>query len=119
MNFDKIKQKNTLLTVVSEGNLFQKLIKQVEKDLELVGITDYFESNLSPEVFFSNFKELLTHLIDSQFEIFLHVLYRIDIDEYKIREIIAKSQIDVYEEITFLILKREWQKVWYKENYSN
>ncbi len=118
MNFTKIKHKKTLLTVVSERNLFQKLIKQVEKDLELVGITNYFESNLSPEDFFSNFKELLTHLIDNQFEIFLHLLYRMDIDEYKIKEIITKSQTNVYEEITFLILKREWKKVWYKANYT-
>ena len=118
MDFSKIQHTDLLLAVIQKENLFDKLVKQVKKDLELIGIINYFKEKPNPTDFFNSFKELIVHLIDNQFEIFLHLLYRMDIDENKIRWIIAESQVDIYDKITFIILKREWQKVWYKENFN-
>jgi len=69
----------------------------------------------------ADFKEMLTkvirHLLDHDFERLLHGLYRIDVNEEKVKQAIA-SQEDVANEIADLIIAREMQKVITREKYK-
>jgi hypothetical protein len=46
------------------------------------------------------------------------LLYIIDVSEIKVKALDGNDTVKLSEDITFLILQREWQKVWYKAKYS-
>jgi hypothetical protein len=102
---------------VSEKIIYSKLIQQINKDLEMSGIDFKFSENINTQHFFINFQKLLQQIINSNFDSFLTLLYRIDINESNINSIIQTGSSDVFKKIAFEILKREWKKVWYKLNY--
>ena len=58
----------------------------------------------------------ITHLIDSDFERLLQVLYRIDIDELKVKKAFANSD-SVANSLAKLILAREIQKIETRKKY--
>ena len=66
------------------------------------------------------FLDLLTtavqNLIDSDFERFLNALYRIDVDEQKVKEAFAQES-NVAKAIAELIIQRELQKITTREKY--
>ncbi len=62
--------------------------------------------------------ETVFHLIQNKFSDYLNLLYIIDVSELKIRAIDGNDAVKLSEEVTFLILQREWQKVWFKAKYS-
>jgi len=42
----------------------------------------------------------------------------VDISEKEVKQIAPADVVDISAEVSFLLLKREWQKVWYKAKYS-
>jgi hypothetical protein len=58
------------------------------------------------------------YLIQHKFSDYLNLLYIVDVSEPKVRELDGNDTIKLSEVVTFLILQREWQKVWYKEKRS-
>ena len=67
------------------------------------------------------FRKLLTkviqHLLDSDFERLMNGLYRIDVDENKVK--LAMTTDQVAENIALLIIERELQKVETRRKYSS
>jgi hypothetical protein len=57
-------------------------------------------------------------LIVEKFADYLNLLYIIDVPENTVKAIEAIDVVEVADEVTFLILKREWQKVWFKAKYN-
>ena len=53
-----------------------------------------------------------------RFDEYLNLLYIIDIPEAEVKKITVCDAVEVAEEICFMILKREWIKVWFKNQYS-
>ena len=60
--------------------------------------------------------EVIRHLLDSDFERLLNGLYRIDVDEEKVKRAMASGE-GVAAQIASLIIKREMQKVLSREKY--
>jgi hypothetical protein len=58
------------------------------------------------------------NLIQEKFTDYLNLLYIIDVSEDKVKELDGSDTLQLAEQVTFLILKREWQKVWFKSQYS-
>ena len=69
-----------------------------------------------------DFQQLLTevirHVLDNDFERLLNGLYRIDVDEEKVKRAMA-SEEDVAGQIASLIIEREMQKVVTREKYRS
>ncbi len=117
MFLPKITNSKELSSQLINPKIYLALIQQIQKDLQLIGIDFLLEEKPLQEEFLLQFQELITVLIDTNFELFLNLLYRIDLDENKIRNLIQSQNENLYALITFEILKREWQKVWFRLNY--
>jgi hypothetical protein len=61
--------------------------------------------------------ETVYQLIQDKFSDYLNLLYIIDVSEQKVRELDGSDTLRLSEEVTFLILQREWQKVWFKNQH--
>lgn len=111
-NFEKlIEEANSL-------HLYKKLILQLNKDLLYANIDLEFDEETLPTSLKLVLQETIFHLINSKFSDYLNLLYIIDVSELKIRELDGNDMVKLSEDVTFLILQREWQKVWYKAKYS-
>lgn len=107
-----------LITQIDTRVLYFKLVKQINKDFELIGLAIEVNENKSSLDLLSQLKKIVSLLIQQNFNDFLNLLYRIDISEQQITKIINSNTVNIEDQISFLILKREWQKVWFKEFYQ-
>jgi hypothetical protein len=56
-------------------------------------------------------RQTIEHLIDTNPEKLLHILYLLDVDELKVEQIFAQSEItEISKQLTELILIREFQR---------
>lgn len=108
---DLVTQANTL-------NLYTKLIVQLNKDLLYANVDLEFDEETLPTSLKLVLHETIFHLIQNKFTKYLNLLYIVDVSELKIRALDGNDPLQLSEEVTFLILQREWQKVWYKAKYS-
>jgi len=102
-----------LLKFAQSEELYLALIHQINKDFSGV-IDTAIPENSNPtqlkEVLVKNIEYLL--LKDPAG--FQNLLYRIDVSENKIKAISTNKTNEFVEVICYLILKREWQKVWFR-----
>jgi len=116
-----MKLPTTFEALVDEVNgfqLYKALIIQLNKDLLLANVDLEFDNEVLPTSLKLILKEEVYNLIQNRFTEYLNLLYIIDVAEVKVRALDGNDTVKLSEEITFLILQREWQKVWYKKNYS-
>ena len=52
------------------------------------------------------------------FSEYLNLLYVVDVPESQFKQIEITDAVEVADQMTFLILKREYQKVWYRNKYT-
>jgi len=108
-----------LLTNVTNQKLYKQLVVQLNKDFSLTGIDLTFSKNNTPLELKEELQKSIKELVLHDFSSYTNLLYRIDVSE-KDSQITESNDIDRYiENITFLILKRIWKKVWFKKNFSN
>ncbi len=100
-----------------QEDLYSKLVKQLNKDLLLANIDLQFDEEVLPSSLKLVLHETIYRLIQEKFADYLNLLYIIDISENKVRELDGSDVLRLSEEVSFLILQREWQKVWYRENH--
>lgn len=62
-------------------------------------------------------KAQIAWMLDHQFDRLLQAMYRIDVNEKEFREVLAKG-FPVADSLADLVLKRELQKVWLREQYK-
>jgi len=108
-----------LLATVREEQLYQKLLEQLKKDFELANVPINIPLDITPEQLKSTIHEKLYYLIVEKFPEYLNLLYVVDISEKEVKKIAPSDVVDISEAVSFLLLKREWQKVWYKSKYSS
>lgn len=90
--------------------------KTISDFAEIVSLETKFGQIETTGEFRSALIELLTWLIDHNFEKLLWILYRIDVDEEKLKKILAENSPDEAPEILAdLIIARELQKQKLKE----
>jgi len=110
-NFDE------LITQANNENLYNKLVKQLNKDFLLANIDLDFDEGILPTSLKFLLHETVFKLIQEKFAEYLNLLYIIDVPEHKIKQLGGSDIVLLSEQVTFLILQREWQKIWYRKMY--
>ena len=97
---------------------YPKLVLQIKKDFELCGLSIDISETTSPEdLVHYVFTEVYT-LVQYRFDSFMQLLYRIDIAEKLMHSDQVEASETLAEKATLLILKREWQKIVWREQFS-
>jgi hypothetical protein len=112
VNFEELISKAKAL------ELYSKLIKQANKDLLLANIDLDFDEDILPSSLKYLLHDVVFKLIQEKFAEYLNLLYIVDVSEEKIKKLDGSDTLKLSKEVTFLILQREWQKVWYRNFYS-
>lgn len=107
-----------LVEVAQKWALYDKLVNQLNKDLALANIDLQFDSEVLPTSLKLLLHEEIFNLIQHKFMEYLNLLYIVDVSEEKIKELDGNDTVQLSENVTFLILKREWQKVYYRNKFS-
>ena len=107
-----------LLESISEKHLYADLITQMNKDFMLSGVKVEFDLNSSPEELVQTLRNKIHHLIVNDFNDFLNLLYVVDISEFEIKKLDTENAGKLVDELTVLLLKRLWKKVWYRNKLS-
>jgi len=108
---------DALILEANQSDLYTKLIIQLNKDLALANVDLNFDEEVLPTSLKLILKDKLFNLIQEKFTEYLNLLYIIDVSEEKVRNLNESDSFELSEQITFLILQREWQKVWYRNNF--
>lgn len=113
MTLDK-KELILLSNQIQGEDLLKKLVQQINKDANLSGIDFNLNESFTLISIANELNELITDLIKNDFGSYLNFLYRIDISETDLINIQEIELTDLSKKVTILILKKEWQKVWFK-----
>lgn len=112
-----IQNSTDLLSSIKSNKLHKDLINQLNKDLSLTGNNLHFSQDFVPLTLKKELQTKIKELIINDFNSFTNLLYRIDVSENDVQKI-ESTNIDLYaQNITFLILKRTWEKVLLKHQY--
>jgi hypothetical protein len=103
-----------LIENVNQLNLYKKLISQLNKDFLLANIDLDFHEDTLPTSLKLILHETIYKLIQEKFSDYLNLLYIIDVPENKIKALNGDDTLKLSEDVSFLILIREWQKVWFR-----
>lgn len=106
--------------LISEADtlgLYKHLIQQLNKDLLYANVDLEFDNEVLPTSLKLILQETVYKLINDRFADYLNLLYIIDVPEQKVKQLDGSDTLKLSDEVTFLILLREWQKVWYKHQY--
>jgi len=103
-----------LLQKVAVENLYKKLILQINKDFQLSNLSYEFSLAINPLELKEDLGKLLQKMITYQYDDYLNFVYRVDVSEKQLLEIKNNSLEAVIDQLTLVILKREYQKVWFK-----
>ena len=103
-----------LINQSEENHLYFKLIEQTNKDFALANEPVDIPLDIFPFQFKELVHEKIYKLIQYKFAEYLNLLYIIDVSESEIKKLDGSDLVELAEQVTFLILKREWQKVWFR-----
>ena len=106
-----------LIQEANQLDLYKKLIKQLNKDFLYANIDLEFDEEVLPLSLKLILHETVYKLIQEKFADYLNLLYIIDVPEKKVKQLDGSDMVKLSEQVTFLILQREWQKVWFKSQY--
>ncbi|MGB3151221.1 MAG: hypothetical protein WBB27_11205 [Maribacter sp.] len=109
----------TLLENARKEKLYLKLIVQIQKDFLLANITFGVKTDMTIGDLKGLLHEKIYLLIMERFDSYLNLLYVIDVPEKAFKEIEVTDAVEVSKQVSFLILKRELQKILLKEKYSS
>ncbi|WP_046756444.1 hypothetical protein [Kordia jejudonensis] len=105
---------DALLVDATKEELYEKLIAQLNKDFALANIEESFSFDSSPETLKKELHAIVYQLIQEKFAEYLNLLYIMDVSEAKIKALDGSDVVDLSAQVAFLMLQREWQKVWFK-----
>jgi len=106
-----------LLSEAQKEELYLKLIEQINKDFTLANENVDFQVGIAPIDLKIQLHEKIYRLIQHKFAEYLNLLYIIDVPENEIKKLDGSDLMELAEQVAFLILKREWQKVWFRNRY--
>jgi len=95
----------------------EKLLNVIELTYKEVGLPITHISTLAYNDFENELTRAIQHLIDKDFEKLMHLLYRIDVNEQKVKMAFGLEK-EVAREIALLIINREQQKVITRAKYK-
>ena len=106
-----------LLSEAQKEQLYTKLVEQVNKDFALANESIGFDVEIAPINLKLGVQDKIYGLIQHKFAEYLNLLYIIDVPEKEIKALNGNDISELAEQVAFLILKREWQKVWFRNRY--
>ena len=106
-----------LISEVNQLDLYRKLVFQFNKDFLRANVGLSFHDEVLPTSFKLVLHETIYTLIQEKFADYLNLLYIIDVPEKQVKALDGSDPLELAEAVSFLILKREWQKVWFRKKY--
>lgn len=107
----------SLLAEAETENLYLKLIEQINKDFNLANEAIDFPLSTKPNELRVQLHEKIYRLIQYRFAEYLNLLYVIDVPEDQIKKLDGSDLVVLAEQVAFLVLKREWMKVWFRNKF--
>ncbi len=108
-----------LLFKTKKEDLYDGLIQQLEKDFLLANVPLELNKTTLPDQLHKLIKEKLYVLLMERFEAYLNLLYVIDVPENSLKNINVTDAVEVAEQASFLILKRECEKIMLKKRFGD
>ena len=102
---------------IESGNLYPKLINQLNKDFLFAGLSSDFSEEILPNDLLNHLTQLLVDIVSTKFSDYLNLLYRIDISEQEIKKLDGSNIEKMCEQVALLIVQRECQKVWLRNKF--
>lgn len=109
---------NALFEQAQREELYLKLITQLNKDFNLANEPVDFPQSTKPDELKIQLQEKIFRMLYHRFAEYLNLLYIIDVPEKDIKALDGSDLSVLAEAVSFLVLKREWQKVWFRSYYS-
>jgi len=106
-----------LLSEAENENLYSKLIEQLNKDFNFANEAVDFPQSTTPYELKVQLHEKIYRLIQYKYTELLNWLYIIDVPEDNIKQLQGMDTAELSEQIAYLILRREWMKVWFRNRY--
>lgn len=117
MTFTAPQNTDLLLSEAQKEKLYIQLVEQLNKDFALANEPVDLVADISPIQLKLGLQEKIYGLIQHKFAEYLNLLYIIDVPEKEIRSLDGSDLSELSEQVAFLVLKREWQKVWFRNRY--
>jgi len=114
MNFPIPFSTEEILAAAEKEVLYSKLIDQINKDFNFANEPIDLPQSTSPHELKIQLHEKVYRLIQYKFAEYLNLLYIIDVPEEAIKQLDGSDLVELSEQVSFLILKREWMKVWFR-----
>lgn len=118
MTFIAPQSTDSLLSEAESESLYTKLIEQINKDFNLANEGIDFPASTTPHELKIQLHEKIYRLIQYKFAEYLNLLYIIDVPEDQIKQLDGSDLVELSEQVSFLILKREWMKVWFRNKFK-
>lgn len=109
---------DSLLLEAERENLYLKLIEQINKDFNLANESVDFPLDIEPANLKFELSDKVYRLIQYKFAEYLNLLYIVDVPEEQIKKLDGSDIVELSQQVAFLILKREWMKVWFRNKYK-
>ena len=106
-----------LLSEAEKENLYDKLIEQINKDFNFANEAIDFPQSTTPYELKVQLHEKIYRLIQYKYTELLNLLYIIDVPEENIKQLQGMDTTELAEQIAYLILRREWMKVWFRNRF--
>jgi hypothetical protein len=107
-----------LLAEAKQENLYLKLIEQLNKDFNLANEAIDLPLSTTPDDLKLALHEKIYRLIQYKFTEYLNLLYIIDVPEEEVKKLDGSDILELSKQLAFLVLKREWMKVWFRNKYQ-
>jgi hypothetical protein len=107
-----------LLVEATKENLYFNLIEQINKDFNLANESIDLAQDIKPEELKAELHEKIYRLIQYKFAEYLNLLYIVDVPEDQIKKLDGSDIGELSKQVAFLVLKREWMKVWFRNKYQ-
>jgi hypothetical protein len=108
-----------LLTEAQKFDLYQALILQLNKDFAFANAAVDLPVTLEPTTLKMALEDKIFRLLSTDYGTFLNLLYILDVSEEKVKKLDGSDRTILAEDLVFLILKRIWQKVWFRHFYTS
>ena len=89
----------------------------INKDFNFANEAVDFPQSNTPQELKVQLHEKIYRLIQFKFAEYLNLLYIIDVPEETVKQLDGTDLVELSEQVSFLILKREWMKVWFRNHY--
>jgi hypothetical protein len=108
---------DNLLSEAEKENLYVKLIEQLNKDFNFANEPIDLPISTSVNDLKIQLHEKIYRLIQYKFAEYLNLLYIVDVPEDQVKKLDGSDIMELSEQVAFLVLKREWMKVWFRNRY--